>query len=489
MGSLTVVEPPTPRVHRTDRYWGVLGLGAFFGVLAFLFAEPVYLLAAGGVLAWLVAQEAIFRHDATVIDDTLAISYECSQNAVQPDQSLDVQITATLTDPTQYLLTIAPGWPKYTASSVADRPLTLDPGMNKDTATSQLQFPFAGRYTVGPAEITIASRFRLFVSTLTRSTTTTITVEPEQPDNIHVGQAGDQFAVTFGDHGSGNTGPGMVPAGMRAYMPGDPASRIDWKATARLDDVYVREFEIETDRPLIILLDDRPTPTNTAQTRPADYRRHIASTLVAEANSHGDPIGLYRLTTDGVEVTSRLSADPEQYLTIRDQLYTVPERPATDESTNSDSNKQQISPKISAVATRLDTDRSAFGTTLRQYGRRELNTTQIEESPLAETIRTYLKRQRRDVRVAILTDDQRRAELYDAMKLVGQYSPEVLAFITPSMLFETQTVSDVDRLYSEYAEFEQFRQRIDGFDNITAFEVAPSDSLQTVLARGQNNNA
>jgi len=75
------------------------------------------------------------------------------------------------------------------------------------------------------------------------------------------------------------------------------------------------------------------------------------------------------------------------------------------------------------------------------------------------------------------------------MKLVGQYSPEVLAFITPSMLFETQTVSDVDRLYSEYAEFEQFRQRIDGFDNITAFEVAPSDSLQTVLARGQNNNA
>lgn len=44
-------------------------------------------------------------------------------------------------------------------------------------------------------------------------------------------------------------------AGLRAYVPGDDIKRMDWRATARLDNPITRTFSLEVDQPLLILLD------------------------------------------------------------------------------------------------------------------------------------------------------------------------------------------------------------------------------------------
>ncbi|MBT7757493.1 MAG: DUF58 domain-containing protein, partial [Rhodospirillaceae bacterium] len=45
------------------------------------------------------------------------------------------------------------------------------------------------------------------------------------------------------------------PAGLREYRPGDPAARIDWKATARRDEVFIRTYDASVVQRVVILLE------------------------------------------------------------------------------------------------------------------------------------------------------------------------------------------------------------------------------------------
>ena len=45
------------------------------------------------------------------------------------------------------------------------------------------------------------------------------------------------------------------PSGLREYRPGDPARRIDWKATARRDAVFVRTFDPSVSQRVVILVE------------------------------------------------------------------------------------------------------------------------------------------------------------------------------------------------------------------------------------------
>ncbi|WP_188785585.1 DUF58 domain-containing protein [Halobellus salinus] len=471
-------------MHRTERYWSVLGLAVFFGVLAVIFTNPEFLLPAAALLAWALASELVFRQRTQRISETLQVSHTVSQPTVRPEQPIDATTAVHLSESVNTPVTVHSNYPAHAIHISGTSEQDLPAGSTDLTLTTEVYFPFAGKYTIGPATVSVSDAYGLFETTITSTDTATVTVDPDEPTDLHVGQAGEQFAVTFGEHGSGNTGPGMVPAGMRAYTPGDPASRINWKATARLDDVYVREFEIETVRPLAILLDTRAPPATTPENDPVEYRRHIGTALVADAASHGDPVGLYTIDNHDVEASQRLSAAPEQYLKLRDRLYTPSQREDTDE-TDPTTGVRTTPLDIGVAADRLRTDESAFGAQLTPFLRGTASQTrQIEGDPLVQTARTYLKRHGQDVRVAIITGDQHRAELYDTAKLAGQLSPEVLVFITPAVLFEADDITAIDDLYSRYAAFERFRTRLDRLDNVTAFEVAPGAKLQAVITDG-----
>ena len=55
----------------------------------------------------------------------------------------------------------------------------------------------------------------------------------------------------------------------RPYAPGDEARAIDWKAYARLDRYYVREYRSEDRISLIVLLDASASMTFSAGGRPS----------------------------------------------------------------------------------------------------------------------------------------------------------------------------------------------------------------------------
>lgn len=65
--------------------------------------------------------------------------------------------------------------------------------------------------------------------------------------------------LTFGAHGRHKTGPGDSFYQYRHYMPGESAHRIDWRASARSEHIYVRETEWEAAQKVFFWVDSSPS--------------------------------------------------------------------------------------------------------------------------------------------------------------------------------------------------------------------------------------
>ena len=61
--------------------------------------------------------------------------------------------------------------------------------------------------------------------------------------------------VLYGSHTSTQRGSGVEFSQYRAYEPGDPLARIDWKLFARSDRYFVREAERESNINVWLVLD------------------------------------------------------------------------------------------------------------------------------------------------------------------------------------------------------------------------------------------
>lgn len=83
----------------------------------------------------------------------------------------------------------------------------------------------------------------------------------------------------------------------RAYSPGDEARSIDWKAFARLDRFYVREYRAEERFPLAVLVDVTGSMGFSCGGRASklDLARRLAAALAWLALAQGDEAGLVAL--------------------------------------------------------------------------------------------------------------------------------------------------------------------------------------------------
>lgn len=86
---------------------------------------------------------------------------------------------------------------------------------------------------------------------------------------------------------------GVEFSNLRQYMPSDDASRIDWKASARSNDLYVKEYDVEQDTDTFILLDVSDTmTTGTAEKLKSEYAALLAATLTYASVDIGLNVGL-----------------------------------------------------------------------------------------------------------------------------------------------------------------------------------------------------
>jgi len=488
-------------MHATRRAWGVAATAALLAALAVVFERPLLLFAGATVGAWLLAHQYLFVRRAGRLHDDLTVEQSLAPSRVATDDPTTV--TLSLSIPGGSPLSIsARGRHPVAGRAVEDAPptATLERGGASASTTFGVTVPVAGLHTVRQPVLQLTDGHGLFVETIERGPTPQVTVAPRAPRNVHVGAGGQFIAVAYGEHKAGRLGSGLEPAEVREYIAGDEAKRIDWKATARLNTAHVREFEVETDRTTVLLVDHRAaTGTGREGQRVLDYLREVALTYLESGRRLDDRIGCYTVGDEGLTRAEAPSADLDTYTTIRDLLTGLdPTTASRDGDSTPGTGTRPVHAERGARtpaaarrdAVRLSDDDSPFATTLRPFFEAaDPYVERIEGDPLFAAARSRLTRLRGSTWTVILTDDSNRAELRETVKLARRGDDHVLVFLAPRVLYEPDGMTDLETAYDRYLDFEEFRRTLASLDRVEVFEVAPGDRIGALLSRRRRRRA
>lgn len=464
----------------TRRFWGALGCAGILAVGAIAFDSTTLLVAAGFPLAWLIGAQILVLRTALDLEQSADVTVVSDDQFPVVDEPTTVTLQAAIQSVPDGDVTVGVSFPPAANGSQLSARFTEPTA----SATSTVEWSTGGTFSIGPAVLTVVGPFGLFVETVTVGDPIDVHPTPRQPDTVHVGRGGDRVAAAFGAHTTDGTGPGIEPAELREYHPGDDVRQIDWKATARLGDPHVMESTAETDRRTVLLVDQRSTmAVGPDGATVFDYARASALAVAGNANTLGDPLGLYLVGDEGLTVTQRPGSSPAVYDSIERALreatptrggreqFVEPERGTTD---------------AHRMATRLEASDGAFADALAPLLDSATPYVQrIEARPLFRAAKTYVGALQGTTWSILITDDRNRGELRETVDLLRRGNGHVLVILAPSALFAPDGLADVDAAARSYGDFETFRREIAAMDRVDAFELAPGDRLATVLSAAE----
>jgi uncharacterized protein (DUF58 family) len=464
----------------TRRYWGVVAVAAALAAGGVVLARPLPVVGAATVAAWLLTVQYLFVRDLQDADAALAIEQALTPGTVAVDATATATLRARLDGATPLELEVRARPPVGVEVPAGDS-LALRPTPGETTTAYTVTCRTAGEQVFRSPVVEARDRRGLFAETVARGPERRLAVEPHSGSEVHVGQGGEGIAITYGSHRSDRRGAGDEPAEIRQYVTGDAADRIDWKASARLGEPYVREFEVETDLPTTLVVDHRASlGVGTSAETALDALREVALSVVAAASDDRDPLGLVTVGDDGVTGRLDRTATDTGYRRIHDRLQVLS---PTDRGSGRSLTTGPAD--ASAAAARLDGD-DAFAGRLRPYFEPAAYVTRLASDPLFAAVRAG--RDGQDGRTVVCTDDGRPAELREAVKYARRRG-RVVVFLAPSALFAPGGLADLEVAYDRYREFERLRRSLAELDRVTVYEVAPADRLDAVQSVGRERRA
>lgn len=137
--------------------------------------------------------------------------------------------------------------------------------------------------------------------------------------------------VLSGEYHSSFKGKGMAFSEVRNYQVGDDIRSIDWNVTARKNEPFIKVFEEERERTLMLLIDVSPSGHFGSKVqRKSDLVTELAATLAFSAIQNNDKVGVL-FFTDKVEKYVPPKKGRQHILTIIRELIDIqPEGKGTD---------------------------------------------------------------------------------------------------------------------------------------------------------------
>jgi uncharacterized protein (DUF58 family) len=447
------------------------GYGALVGAVA-----PLVGGAALGAL--LFARGYAFLDSLRTTRRNLSVVTTLAPERTVKGRSVTAGLAARLDASGDLPLRIEPDPPAGVEGSVPE--LRLAPGETDAEASAELTPALAGRHRFGRPTVHAESADGLFAESLPAGEEAALTAEARAASGVHLGAGGEQVAAAYGEHPGGEGGSGLTPAELREYVPGDPAGRIDWKATARLSEAHVREFESETDRRTVLLLDHRSTTGRGEGTTALDCLREVALAVVGAAEAWTDPLGFYAVGEAGLTAEFAPATAPDHYDAVGERLRGLAPTaaPAERGPERADADPAAANRRAAALAGGDD----AFSRTLRPYfGATERYVRRVEGDPLFAAAKRVGRLNGRRWTV-LLTDDSERGAVRETVKYLRRNGNHVLCVLAPTALFDAGGLADPAGAYRDYADFEAFRTDLASLARVQALEVAPEDRLEAALA-------
>ena len=126
-----------------------------------------------------------------------------------------------------------------------------------------------------------------------------------------------------GRHASPHRGASVEFAEYRKYVPGDDLRRLDWRAYARSDRFYIKEFEADTNLRVVFVLDTSGSMDfGSVGITKLQYAKQVTAALSYLAIQQGDAVGL-ACVAKGIVQNIPPRRNPAHLTTIYDSLEDV----------------------------------------------------------------------------------------------------------------------------------------------------------------------
>lgn len=118
--------------------------------------------------------------------------------------------------------------------------------------------------------------------------------------HVRLAPRGRVRTLHAGGNASAFRGRGLEFDESRIYQPGDDLRTIDWRVTARTGRVHTKLFHEERERPVLLVVDQRPDMRfGTRDAFKSVLAARAAATLAWAARDAGDRVGAFLITGDG----------------------------------------------------------------------------------------------------------------------------------------------------------------------------------------------
>jgi len=471
----------------TRRFWLTITAIGSLVVGGGLLDAPLLVVGAVGLAGWLLAMQFAFVRGVSRLEDELTVSQSLDRSRIRTDAETKYTLEASVAAAGDHLpLSVEARIPLAARMEAGSSPdIHLDTSMQSSSVTLPLTWETVGNYTVPGATVTVSDGTGLFTQSFTTAPGPELAVESPSVGPIHVGQSGKQLLRGVGEHDArGRTG-GLSAEEIRKYVPGDALKYVDWKATARLDETHVRNYEAESNRSVVLVLDHRQTlGDGTPGETKLDHLRAVAAAFQQRAETIRDPLGYLTIDDAGVTESRIPVARTEAYRSCRhriNDLDTETETPAT--ATTTASHTGRMTGSVNPTA---DTQ-SPMETTLLAYRDAAGSKRHLPNQPLYNGLQAAPHEIRSANLLVICTDDSNPSELRNAVGLARRNATEVVVFIAPSVAFDTDLLTDLDTAYERYRTFDQFRRELNEVDSVTAYEVGSPDQISAILSGSPAN--
>ena len=493
----------------THRWMELLSVALMLLIVALVGTQTIPLVGAVTIGAFLVASSVRNIWLFSETRDALSVSVNPTQSSVSAGGTVELELLVNLTEALPRRLSLHTSFPPGVEHS--DITLSLDQGEIAATTTASLTFPVAGCFSFPTFDCVATSADGLYTQRIPVDNKVDITVKAHGIGEIHIGTGGERRNKAFGAHETPTyTTHGEELSSIREYYPGDTMRRIDWKASARLDDLYVREYEEKHERTTRLVIDARlQLSSDQGKRTQLNFLREIALGHLKSVQQNGDSIALTIVDNDGVRVDTGAAKTDDHIRCLGDYISEL-ELDFDDDQNDGDGTDQNAARGYRkhanashrtglrrkeryeiarALTARLSTEKtpSALVEALDPFFERTVrNASYSPDDPLYQTLHQRARENALEELTLYLTDDADHSLIRGVAKLATRDSGRVVFFVAPGVLFKRMQTGEYETAYQTFVDFEEFRRKLERIPRTTAYEVGPNDRLHTILAQGES---
>lgn len=473
------------RTTRTGRV--IVYLAVLLVALSVLYTRPLLLVGSAGLGAWLIAHALDFRWRVGHTLESLTIEQQVGSPEVRIEETREVTVVATADQCYVPSLAVRSTLPLGIRKR-SEEPARLTPEEPRAKGTVVFEGTKPGRHSLGPFRLGFRDRYGLFTFGHIHGSSTEIEIT-EGGVSPHVGQGGVPHPPELPPNAITGVRNDIGGSELVKYHPGDDASRIDWKVSARMGDTYIRDDTSDQNEvpTVTVIVDGRSSMfAGPAGRSKLQYVPAVLDRLLDLAQIDGVPVGGIVVTEGQTDVFQEPHGGAAHYDAIRERVATLAHVPRSVRGRRtgrglSTGASQRVVKGLFSGRGRTD---SAFDTKLRPFLRHRSAGGQ-SLSPLVDAVAEAAESSSGRKKAVVFTDDVRTDEVREAARTANQRGLTTDVYLLPDAAFETlsENAGPGDQAREQFVRLERFRDSVSFPPHVRAFELCPEEWIESVSGR------